>query len=369
MRIMDYYKILGVSRNASASEIKKAYRKLAFKYHPDKNKEHGSEEKFKNISEAYAVLSDAEKRKMYDMYGSTGLHSRYSTEDIFRGADFSDFEDVFSSFGFGRGFGSIFGNMFSSGFGRQRSMDIGRDRQISVEITLKQAATGTEKNIYYKRIDICPKCNGVGGKGITTCPHCNGTGMIKKIRSMGFINLATTMPCARCNGTGKTVSVKCSKCKGTGKLETREKIEVKIPKGVDDGMTLRLNSMGDYGRDRYGDAYVRVHIKPDKDFKRQGRDLLTETEITLGQAIFGDTIELKDIYDNMFNLHIPAGTQSGKVFIKENKGMPGLRGGNGDLYIKVNVNIPSSKELTNEQKDVISKMYKIKKKKFLGFFE
>ena len=368
----DYYKILGVSRDASQDEIKKAYRRLAFKYHPDRNKDPDAAEKFKEISEAYAVLSDPEKRKMYDMYGSAGVHQKYSYEDIFRDADFSDFEDLFTSFGFSDPFSMFFGSMFGNGFRRMwRSEDIGKSREVNVTISLEDAAKGVEKKIEYTRMVACPKCNGLGGQGITVCPTCHGTGMVKKVKRMGPIHVSTTTVCPTCHGIGEIVKHKCNTCNGTGKIKTTERLTVNIPKGIMDGMTLRLSGMGDYGKDGYGDCYVHVKIKPHKIFRREDNDLFMEYEITLGQAIFGDRITLKDIYGNNVNLIIPEGTQSGTLFTLKGHGMPKLHDkGKGDLKVKVIVKIPKPGDLSKEQREVLKHLYNVKehRKKFLGLF-
>ncbi|MCD6227030.1 molecular chaperone DnaJ, partial [Candidatus Micrarchaeota archaeon] len=310
-----------------------------------------------------------EKKKMYDMYGSAGVHQHYSQEDIFRGADFSDFEDIFSSFGFSDPFSMFFGSMFDKGFGRMwKERDIGQSREVSVTISLEDVAKGAEKEISYKRYDMCPKCHGTGGKGIITCPMCHGTGMVKQVRRMGPMHLTTTTICPKCHGTGKIIKDKCPMCHGSGKIEKIEKLTINIPKGVEDGMRLRLAGMGDYGKDGYGDCYVYVKVKPDKVFKREGKDLLMEYHVNIAQAIMGDKVKLKDIYGKEFELKIPEGVQSGDVIIVNNRGLPGIRRGKGDLKVKIIVDIPKARDLTREQREMLRKMFKMNKKKFLGFF-
>ncbi|MCC7570981.1 DnaJ domain-containing protein [Candidatus Micrarchaeota archaeon] len=359
----EYYKILGVSKDASEKEIKKAYRKMAMKHHPDKG---GDPEEFKKLSEAYAVLSDSKKRQMYDNYGAEGVHQRYSTEDIFRNADFSDFEDIFSSFGFGDPLSSIFGSMFGGGFGRKwRSRDMGEHREVMIEIELEDAAAGIEKEIKFKKLDVCPECEGVGGKGVSTCQECKGAGVVKQIKQMGPMRVATTSVCPKCGGHGQTVKEICKNCQGKGKIQKEEKITVKIPEGINDGMAIRLTGMGDYGKDGYGDGFVHVRIKPNKTFERDGKELFTEHKINISQAIFGDKIELKDIYGKKIELKIPEGTQSGEVITISGHGMPGLRGGRGDLHVRINVEIPKPSQLNKEQKEALKQ--KGKKGGFLDF--
>jgi molecular chaperone DnaJ len=266
----DYYEVLGVERNATQEEVKKAFRKLAFKFHPDRNKEPDAEEKFKVISEAYAVLSDAEKRQRYDAFGHAGIRGQYTSEDIFRGANF---RDIFSEFGFGEDFFSrIFGDFFGgrfSGFQKQRQTGPprGRDLQATVEISLEQAAFGADIELKLNRLERCSRCDGEGaepGSKLKTCNRCGGTGQIQTRTRSLFGQMIRINTCSQCQGIGKYSENPCSQCKGNGLEDKRRTIEIKIPKGVENGQYLTLRGQGDagpYGGEK-GDLYVVVRVKP-----------------------------------------------------------------------------------------------------------
>ncbi len=361
---MDYYKILDVNKNANEQEIKKAYKKLAFKYHPDRNKDANASDKFKEVSEAYAVLSDPQKRKMYEQYGEAGVHQNYSQEDIFRGANFDDIFSSFRSRGGGDPFSSIFGSMFRGGVRRQR--DVGQSHETTMEITLEDVAKGVERKLKYKKLEVCPKCQGQGGTNVQTCQTCHGRGAVRQTKRMGPMQFVTETVCPECHGQGKSIKNKCTECRGMGKIEKIEDLTVNIPKGIENGMTINLEGMGDYGKDGYGDVFVHVRVKPHKYFKRHGKDLLIERNIDIAQAVLGDNIQIKDIEENDVNIKIPTGTQSGAVIRAKGHGIPELHGGKGDLNVKVNVKIPKDNNISSELKKELK--HRINKKdKFLGF--
>ncbi|MEM3637891.1 MAG: molecular chaperone DnaJ [Conexivisphaerales archaeon] len=351
----DYYEILGVPRNATKDEIKAAYRKLALQYHPDRNKSPEAEEKFKEISEAYAVLSDDQKRMQYDRFGHAGIDSQYTQEDLFRGVDF---DEILREFGFG-GFDSIFERFF--GFGVEEEANRGRDVSVEVTLSLKDVDRGVTKQISVERRQLCQACNGSGaepGTPVSTCPVCEGRGKVQQITSAGFARLVRVVQCTRCQGRGIIIQTVCRTCKGKGLVFSRKTLDVKIPPGVEDGSTLRLKGEGDVVSPggRSGDLYVIVRIAEDGRFKRDGADLYHETEIGLIKAILGGSIYVPTL-DGQVELKIPPATQSGSVFKIKGKGLPRLNGwGRGDLYVKVNVRIPQN--LNNKQKELLRELQK-----------
>jgi len=354
----DYYEILGVKKNASLDEIKKAYRELALRYHPDRvpaQQKKEAEEKFKEISEAYAVLSDAQKRALYDQYGHSGIDQRYAYEDIFKGADFSSVFEGMSDFGLG---GSIFENIFSDlGFdifgsrsrGSSRSRR-GRDLEISVDITLEEAATGIEKTINLPSYEVCSSCSGSGVKPGTrkiTCPQCKGSGRL--VVSNGFFQLAQT--CSRCQGEGTIIQTPCPDCKGQGRTKVTRKLKVKIPAGVDTGSHLRIRGEGELGTAGRGDLYVIIEVRPHPVFQRHRNDILAQINISLVKAILGSEVEVATL-DGKVKMKIPTGTQSGSIFRLKEKGLPDLHSRvRGDELVKVIVEIP--RHLTAEQRKLI----------------
>jgi len=339
----DYYEILGVQKNAGTDEIKKAYRKLAMEWHPDRNKNSEAEAKFKEISEAYAVLSDEKKRATYDQYGHSGFDQMYSQEDIFRNANFSDFEDLFGGAGFG---GSAFGDMFSSffgGMGRRRQGDYGADLETEIEITLEEVAKGAKKDVQVYHSVECSKCSGSGaepGSNITTCRQCNGNGQVKQGRRAGPMMFYTVTTCPKCHGQGKSVESPCKQCNGSGRISEKEHIKVDIPKGIESGMRVRLDNLGQYGKDGNGDLYVQVYVQQHKIFERNENDIWINVPVSYSQAALGDKIEVPTLFGKA-NLRIPAGTQSHTVFRLDGEGLPTVRGsGKGDEMVRIIVEVP-----------------------------
>jgi len=351
----DYYEVLGVAKDASKAEIKKAYRKLALKYHPDKNKEAGAEEKFKEISEAYAVLYDDEKRNLYDQYGHAGIDQQYSAEDIFRGADFGDIfrnmggiEDIFERF-----FGGSMGGFGRRSSGRRRGSDLRYD----LEITLEDAYRGVETTIKVPRSETCDNCNGSGAKPGTnpkSCPGCDGSGQMKTTRRTAFGMFTQVTTCNRCHGQGTIIEHKCPECRGRGIIQKTRDIELKIPKGVDDGAQLRLAGEGEAGSGGTGDLYIVVHVKRHPVFNRRGLDLHIVKEVSFPDAALGTRVDIKTLEDEI-ELRIPDGTQNGDVLRVRNKGMPGLQGrGQGDLYVEIHVKTP--KKLSRKAKKLLEEL-------------
>ena len=345
----DYYDILGINKNATKAEIKKAYRKLALKYHPDKNPDKDAEEKFKEISEAYAVLYDDEKRQMYDQYGHSGIDQRYSYEDIFRGADFSDiFRGMGFDFGFG-GFDDIFEQFFGhrAGFGRRTQVRRrGADLRYDIQISLEDAYNGLKTEIQVPRSETCDTCHGSGAKPGTqpkTCPQCNGTGQQKTSRRTAFGMFTQITTCNKCGGKGTTIEEYCPTCRGLGRVQRTRDIELKLPKGVDEGSQLRLAGEGEAGDAGSGDLYVVVHIKQHPIFERRGSDLYMSQPISFPEATLGTKINIKTIDGTVEKVKIPEGTQHGDVIRLRNKGMPSLRGRNyGDLYLDIKLRTPTN---------------------------
>ncbi len=342
----DYYEILGVGKNASAEEIKRAYRRLALKHHPDKNpKNHKeAEEKFKEICEAYEVLSDPQKRQTYDQFGHEGLCGTFKGAgfDWSDFTHFSDLEDIFGSFSdIFSSFGIDLGGFGGFG-GRRAGPRRGSGLRVEIEISLQEAAEGVEKVVRGARLENCTVCRGEGAKPGTkkvTCPECQGTG---EVRIMGgFFTISRT--CARCGGEGKIIQTPCSKCRGTGRAKVERKIHVKVPAGVDTGLRLRIAGEGEAGTKggRSGDLYVDIYVQPDEMFERHGNDLLCKVPISFAQAALGAEIEVPTL-NGRVKMRVPPGTQSGKLFRLRGKGMPDVHGyGRGDELVKVDVETPT----------------------------
>lgn len=351
----DYYEVLGVDKNADKKTIKKAYRKLAMKYHPDVNHEEGAEEKFKELSEAYGVLSDDEKRKRYDQFGHAGMDG-FSQEDIFNNINF---EDIFNGFGFGGGSQGGFGSIFDLfGFGGESSGPSGRGQDISqiVELTLEEVASGVSKDLDVRHKKKCPKCNGTRaepGSSVKTCPQCNGAGQVKQVQNTPLGQFATVSKCPQCNGEGQHVEKPCTECHGSGLKTTTNKISINIPAGVETGTKLRVPGEGDDGirGAPSGDLYVTIKVLKHDLFRREGQDLFYDLPISYVQACLGDSVDVPTI-DGEASLNIPAGTQSGSTFKLRGEGIKSLNwSGKGNLYVKVQVVVP--KKLSAKQKEVL----------------
>ena len=368
----DYYDVLGVSKNSSEDAIKKSYRKLAMKYHPDQNKEPDAEEKFKEISEAYGVLSDNEKKEKYDRFGHAGIDSSYTQEDIFRNINF---EDIFGGQGFGGGGGGLGNSIFEMFFGgggaraRRAGPRRGSDLRTDIEITLEDAYKGTKTNVTFPRLEKCKTCEGSGAKPGTsssTCSTCNGSGQMSISKRTPFGQFTSVTTCGKCRGEGTIIDSPCSDCKGRGLTQKVKKILVKIPAGVDTGSRLRVAGEGEAGEKGgpSGDLYVVIHVKPHDVFLREGRDILCEVPITFGQAALGDKIQVPTL-NGKVKMNVPAGTQSRTMFRLKEKGMTDLGGyGKGDEHVRVIVETP--KKLTKRQKELLEEFESVGKK---GLFD
>lgn len=361
----DYYEILGVSKGASLEEIKKAYRGLALQYHPDRvpaEKKKEAEEKFKEISEAYAVLSDSQKRALYDQYGHAGIDQKYTAEDIFRSADFgSIFRDMGDS-GFGGSiFEEIFGDLGFDIFGGSSSRTSrrarrGRDIQYEVDITLEEAYNGVTKVIQVPKEEICLTCEGSGAKPgtkKTVCPTCKGQGQV--IMSSGFFRMAQT--CSRCRGEGKIIQQLCPECKGHGYVHVTRKLDVKIPPGVDNNSQLRIRGEGESGTAGKGDLYLLIGIKPHPVFEREGNDIIMNLPVSFVKAALGGEVEVSTL-NGKVTMKIPFGTQSGRIFRLRGKGMADLHGySRGDQLVRVMIAVPEN--LTSEQRRILEEYARV----------
>jgi len=343
----DYYEILGLSKDASVEDIKKTYRKLALKYHPDRNKDPGAEEKFKEISEAYAVLSDTEKRAQYDRFGHAGIDNQYSAEDIFRGADFGGFGDIFEMFfGGGRRGGPM-------------SPRRGSDLQYDLYITFEEAAFGVRKDVDIPRTEKCSACSGTGAKAGTSpnrCPGCGGTGQVRTTRSTLGMQFVSTTTCSTCHGRGQIIESPCPACSGAGRVRNKRTITVNVPAGADSGMTLRLSGEGDAGEPgaSSGDLYIVVHVMEHKYFKRVDYDVISELPISFTQAALGADVMVDTLYGQV-KMNIPPGTQTHSVFRLKEKGIQRIHGhGKGDQLVRVIVKTPT--KLTQEQKELLRQL-------------
>ncbi|MED4530774.1 molecular chaperone DnaJ [Metabacillus fastidiosus] len=338
----DYYEVLGLGKNATKDELKKAYRKLSKQYHPDINKEADADEKFKEITEAYEVLSDDRKRAQYDQFGHADPNQGFGGGADFGG--FSGFEDIFST---------IFGGA------RRRDPNAprqGADLQYTMTLSFEEAVFGKESTIEIPREETCETCDGSGAKKGTsaeTCSHCNGTGQLSVEQNTPFGRIVNKRACHHCNGTGKSIKHKCATCGGAGKVKKRKKINVKIPAGVDDGQQLRVPGQGEPGVNGGppGDLYVVFHVRDHEFFERDGDDIYCEMPLTFAQAALGDEIEVPTIHGKV-KLKVPAGTQTGRKFRLSGKGVPNVRGyGQGDQYVILRVLTPTS--LTEKQKELL----------------
>lgn len=369
MEKRDYYEVLGVSKDASKGEIKKVYRRLAKKYHPDVNKSHDAEEKFKELSEAYAVLSDDEKRWQYDRYGHAGMGG-YSPEDIFRNINF---EDIFGDLGFGSPFGSIFETFFGGGVRAEpRGPARGTDLRFDLTVDFEDAYSGLETKIEIPLTESCDICNGSGaepGTAPDACSVCGGTGQMRSTKRTPFGHFTSVTTCSTCRGKGKTIEHKCKACRGTGKVRRQRKIAIKIPPGVDNGSRLRVPGKGEAGENGgpSGDLYVYVHVRPHEFFERHGDDIFSEVPTSFSQTALGASIEVPTL-NGKARLKVPPGTQTGTIFRMKGKGMPSLRGrGRGDHHIRVIVKTPE--KLSKKERELFEALAKEETSPSKGLFD
>jgi molecular chaperone DnaJ len=342
----DYYETLGVPRTAGAEEIKKKYRQLALKHHPDRNPgDRAAEERFKEAAEAYSVLGDPQKRDTYDRFGSDGL--RETGFEGFNGSVFEDFEDIL---------GNFFGFSFGGRTNRRARAERGRDLGLAVEITLEEAAAGVEKDLSLHRAELCPSCGGSKAKAGTrpsACPACGGRGQIR--RSQGFFSMAST--CGRCSGSGEVIAAPCEDCRGVGRKTQKRVLKVRIPEGVGDGVRLRLTGEGEAGEagaDR-GDLFVDIRVKPHAVFEREENNLACGLDLSFSQAALGVTAEIPVLLGGTEKLKIPAGTQTGEVFRIKGFGLKDLQHRRaGDLFVKVEVRTPI--DLSREEKELLRRL-------------
>ncbi|WP_064091440.1 molecular chaperone DnaJ [Rossellomorea aquimaris] len=341
----DYYEVLGVGKDASKDEMKKAYRKLSKKYHPDINKEADANEKFKEISEAYEVLSDDQKRAQYDRFGHTDPNQGFGGGGDF-GGGFGGFEDIFNTF-------------FGGGGGRRRDPNAprqGADLQYTMSLTFEEAVFGKDTEIEIPKEEECDTCHGSGAKPgtkVDTCSHCKGAGQLNVEQNTPFGRIVNRRVCHYCNGTGKQIKEKCTTCGGAGKVQKRRKINIKIPAGIDDGQQLRVTGQGEPGINGgpSGDLYVVFHVRSHEFFERNGDDIYCEMPVTFAQAALGDEIEVPTLHGKV-KLKVPAGTQTGTKFRLKGKGVPNVRGyGTGDQHVQMKVVTPS--KLTEKQKQLL----------------
>jgi molecular chaperone DnaJ len=345
----DYYDVLGVNKNASEDDIKKAFRKLAFQYHPDHNRDQGAEEKFKEIKEAYDILSDPQKRDSYDRFGHVGAQGFGGRG--FEGFDFGGFGDIFDAFFAG-----------ATSTARRAGPQQGADLSYSIAISFEEAAFGCEKELEIVRTETCSVCSGTKSEPGTQpvkCPSCNGTGEVRRTQRSVFGQFINVTICNRCHGEGRVITNPCSHCNGQGRERVTSKIVIKIPAGVDEGTQIRLSGEGDAGikRGPRGNLYVKLSVRKHKLFQRHDSDILYELPINFAQAALGDEIEIPTL-DGNFNLKIPAGSQTGKIFRLREKGIPHLhRPGRGDQLVRLFVVTPQS--LDENQKKLFKELSKI----------
>lgn len=358
----DYYQILGVPKTASSEEIKRAYRKLAHQYHPDKNQ--GDETKFKEVNEAYQVLSNPDKRAQYDQFGTTfqnaGRAGGYGGG--FEGFDFSNFAQGFGFNGGGTEFEDafdIFSDIFGGRSARRSRRERGVDLEMDLDLTFEEAVFGVDKEIIVEKTDVCENCKGSGaepGSKINICSKCHGQGQIRTTRRTILGQMATVTTCDLCDGTGKVPEHACRECKGSGVRRRAKTLKVKIPAGVEEGQRIRIGGEGEVGYkgSNYGDLYLRINISPHKEFKRQGATIYSEVPVSFYQAALGTTLEIP-IIDGRVTLKIPAGTQSEKEFRLKGKGSYILNSsGRGDHIVKVKVVTPT--KLTKKEKELFKKL-------------
>ena len=351
----DYYEVLGVSRGASEDEIKKAYKKMARKYHPDLNPgDKSAEEKFKEVNEAYEVLSDADKKARYDQYGHAGVDPNFGAGGFGGGFDGNfDFGDL----------GDIFGSFFGGGFGGGRRTNPnapqrGESIRMSIAISFEEAAFGCEKAVTVERYETCDTCHGNGcapGTSPEVCPDCHGTGTVQVRRQTPMGVFATSSPCPKCGGKGRIIHQPCKDCRGSGMVRKKKTIQASIPAGIDNGQTISIRGQGNAGKNGgpAGDLLITITVRPHELFRREGTSVLCEAPITFTQAVLGAELEIPTI-DGKVKYTLPEGTQSGTTFRLKGKGIPSINGrGRGDQYVTVYIETP--KNLNKEQKEALKK--------------
>lgn len=361
----DFYEVLGVSRSATPDELKKAYRRLAMQYHPDRNQSEGAAERFKEINRAYEVLSDPEQRARYDRFGHAGV-------DGTPGGGFEGFQNF-------EGFGDIFDAFFggSNRGRRRRGPARGADLRYDLRIEFEEAVFGAEKEIEFHRNERCGHCGGKGaepGTDFITCPDCNGAGEIRRAQQSVFGQFVNVSTCGRCQGEGRVVESPCTQCRGSGRERKLRRLSVKIPAGVDDGAQIRLTGEGEAGPrgGDYGNLYVQLHVQPHPVFERIEDHILLELPVNIAQATLGAKVTIPTL-DGDMEWEVPAGVQPGKEFLLRGKGVPHLRGGGrGDMVIRVNVVVPD--RITDEQRDLLTRLAEtmgtpVLPRKEKGFFE
>lgn len=362
----DYYKILGVERNATEKDIKTAFYKLAHKYHPDKG---GDEKKFKEINEAYQILSNKEKRAQYDQFGRVfeGAGAGPQGGPGFEGFDFRNFgfgQGSAAGFNF-EGLGDIFEEIFGGGAGfggarQRRDFRRGKDIQVDIEIPLEETLNNQEKEIVLNKHAVCSRCNGKGaepGSSVKECFSCRGTGQVQQMKRTFFGTITQTVICPECNGQGSKPKKPCNVCRGEGRIKEKETIKISIPAGVDSNQVLKVKGKGEAGKrgGPSGDLYLRIFVKEHSIFERKGDDLYSNVDISFPQAALGDEIEIPTLEGKKILLKVPEGTESGKVFKISNKGIPHFGGyGRGNLYIELNIRTP--KKLSKKQKELLERL-------------
>jgi len=348
----DYYEVLGVARGADAAELKKAYRKLAMEYHPDRNPGPDAADRFKEINRAYEVLSDEQKRAIYDRYGHEGVESAANGgPGGFDGfAHFDGLGDIFDAF---------FGGGQRRGGGKRRGPARGSDLRYNLRLTFEEAVFGTEKEIEYQRLERCAACSGMGaapGSQPVVCPECNGAGEIRRSQQSVFGQFVNVTACGRCQGEGRIIQEPCTECRGAGRQKQARKIRVKIPAGVDDGAQVRLSEEGEAGArgGEHGNLFVVLSVAPHERFQRVEDHIVLDLPVNLAQAALGSEVSIPTL-DGEVEFEVPAGTQSGEEFIIRQKGVPHLRGaGRGDMVVRVTVVVPDS--LSQEQRELLEKL-------------
>lgn len=344
----DYYEVLGVDKKASKDDIKKAFHKLAHKFHPDKTS--GDAEKFKEVSEAYAILSDDKKRAEYDSYGQTfgGGGPGFNAS----GFDFSQFQDAFSG-GMGFDFGDIFGDFFGGGGGARR----GRDISIDVEVSFKESVFGTNRRVLLSKIGKCDTCHGSGAKPGTeleTCKTCNGAGRIHETQNSVFGQVTVQRTCRSCHGSGKVPKEKCPTCKGEGVYRKQEEVDINVPAGIDGGEMIRLTGQGEAVQaGPSGDLYVKIHVTPDARYRKDGINIVSDLSVKLSDALLGASYKVETL-DGTEEVSVPAGVTHGETLAIKGKGIPTGRGKRGDFIVRVKINLPQ--KLSKNAKNLIEKL-------------